>query len=179
MGLVLVVLDTGTAWDALPDPVGWLLALPGVARLPREVRLPPLAAGVVAGALSALFWPPAGRALVSGVEPSIDWLLLLAPDLVFGALLCWALGRTARSRPEEAGDGGRKGERAGGIWPSLAFLFAVAAFGPVPFLAAEAAIPGDLALLAQLCWLALVVLLFWWHNAGWAPTRRPRDVASD
>lgn len=172
MGLVVVVLDTGTGWDVLPDPLGWLLALPAVALLPAGVRTPPLAAGAVAALVSLLVWPPAGRELLAGVDPSIDWLVLLVPDLAFGALLCWALGRAARAT-ERGGSSGRRApvDRAGGVWPSLAFLFVVAALGPAPFLAAGSPVPGDLALLTQLCWLALLVLLFWWHRATWAPTR--------
>lgn len=162
MGLVLVVLDAATSWDVLPDPLGWLLALPAVALLPARVRRPPLYAGLVAAVVSALAWPPAGRDLVAGLDPSVDWLVLLVPDLAFGALLCWSLGRLA---PRES--------RASGVWPSLAFLFAVAALGPAPFLATGAAVPGDLALLAQVCWLALLVLLFVWHRAPWAPVRVP------
>lgn len=185
MGLVLVVLDTGTAWDVLADPLGWLLALPAVARLPADARRAPLAAGVAAALLSVLLWAPAGRDLLSGLDPSVDWLLLLAPDLVFGALLCWGLGRTARAHAAapgrsrgRGGDPDERGGRAAALWPTLAFLFAVAALGPVPFLANDAPIPGDLASLAQLCWLGLIVLLFWWHNAPWAPTRAPRDGAT-
>ena len=34
MGLVIVVLDTQTPWDLLPDVLGWLLVLAGVTVLP-------------------------------------------------------------------------------------------------------------------------------------------------
>ncbi len=174
MGLVLVVLDTATAWDALPDPVGWALVLPAVAWLPADLRRLPLAAGIAAGLLSLLVWPPAGRDLVAGLDPSVDWLLLVVPDLAFGAALCWSLGRAAR-----AGVGDRAARRAAGVWPSLGFLFAVAALGPAPFLATDRAVPGDLAFLAQVCWLVLIALLFAWNKASWAPTRRPAEPAAE
>lgn len=163
MGLVVIVLDTLTPYDALPDPLGWLLVLPATARLPRADRGAPLAAAVVAAVLATVLWFPDLRAAVDGLDPAVDWAVLLVPDVAFAALLCRALGRGAA-----AGDHGR----AAGWYRTLAVVFAVLAVVPVPFLATDRPVPGDLGFALQLAWLVLVGVLFLWHRRGWAPTRR-------
>lgn len=165
MGLLVVVLDGTGSHDTLPDPLGWLLVLPAVARLPRPERTAPLAAGLVAAAVATVTWLPAPRAVVAGVDPSLDWALLLLPDLAFAVLLCRALGL----RAADAGDG-----RAAGGWRTVGAVVAGLALAPVPFLATDRAVPGDLGLALQVAWVALLVLLFSWHRRPWAPAPRPR-----
>lgn len=167
MGLLLVVLDTASAdgspgWDLLPDWAGWALLLPAVRRLPPDGRGAALGAGIVAATISVATWPGPWRDALDGVDPSIDWALLLVPDLVFGALLCRVLARAARSR----GDAGAA--RTAGTLGTLLVLLAAA---PVPFLATDRAVPGDLGLALQLTWLVLLVQLFRWHARPWAPLR--------
>lgn len=167
MGLLLVVLDTGSAdgsptWDLLPDWAGWALLLPAARLLPPDGRGAVLGAGVVAAAISVATWPPAWREVVDGVDPSLDWALLLVPDLVVGALLCRALARAAR-----AGDDGRAARTASVLGAVLVLLAAA----PVPFLATGRPVPGDLGLALQVTWLVLLVQLFRWHRKSWAPLR--------
>lgn len=167
MGLVVVVLDTLTPYDALPDPLGWLLVLPATARLPRADRGAPLAAGVVAAVVATVVWFPEARGTVGGLDPAVDWAVLLVPDVAFAALLCRSLGRAAAGT-----DHGR-----GVAWfRTMAVLFALLAVAPVPFLATDRSVPGDLGFALQVAWLVLVALLFVWHRAPWAPAR-DRDRA--
>lgn len=165
MGLLVVVLDGTGSHDTLPDPLGWLLVLPAVARLAGPARTAALAAGLVAAVVATATWLPAPRAAVAGVDPSLDWALLLVPDLLFAALLCRALGRGAA-------DGGDP--RAAAWCRTVGVAVTGLALAPVPFLATGRPVPGDLGLLLQLTWLVLVVLLFSWHRRPWAPQRRPR-----
>jgi hypothetical protein len=160
MGVLVIVLDTLTAYDALPDPLGWLLVLPAVARLPRDERPEPLAAGLVAAAVATLVWFPAVRGAVAGLDPAVAWALLLVPDVAFAALLCRALARLA---------GGDDHRRTAAWFRTLAVLFTLLALAPVPFLATDRSVPGDLGFALQLTWLVLVVLLFAWHRRRWAP----------
>lgn len=165
LGLVVIVLDTLTTYDALPDPLGWLLLLPALARLPRQERTAPLAAGVVAAVVATVVWFPVSREAVAGLDPAVDWAVLLVPDVAFAALLCRALGRLA------ADDEHR---RAAGWLRTLAVVLALLALAPVPFLATDRPVPGDLGFALQLTWLVLVVLLFVWHRSLSAPFRADR-----
>lgn len=167
MGLLLVVLDTGAAdgsvsWDLLPDWAGWALLLPAARLLPPDGRGPVLYAGSLAAVISVLTWPAPWREGLSGVDPSLDWALLLLPDLVAGALLCRALARAAR-----AGDDAGASRTAS----TLGVLLTLLAVAPVPFLATDRAVPGDLGFALQLTWLVLLVQLFRWHRRPWAPLR--------
>lgn len=165
IGLLVVVLDSTGRYDTLPDPLGWLLVLPAVARLPRPERTAPLAGAVVAAVVATVTWFPRPREAVAGLDPSVDWAVLLLPDLLVAVLLCRALGR----RAADGGDG-----RAAGWLRTVGVVLAGLALAPVPFLATDRAVPGDLGFALQVAWLVLLVLLFAFHRRPWAPTRRPR-----
>lgn len=87
-GLTLVVLDVSFAdpgWDLVPDPVGWLLVLLGVRRLPERIGrrrlLLPLA--VVSGMVSLALWVPPLGERVLGLHASLRWALdLTTPAFV-------------------------------------------------------------------------------------------------
>lgn len=98
-GLVIVAVQVrfGT-YDVLADPVGWLLALLGVRRMARAVRLPAAMSlgylGVLALACSVpLWWPHTAHALDKG-DPSVLWAVGLG-ELAFQAVLCHALAGLA------------------------------------------------------------------------------------
>ena len=97
MGLVIVVLVARFhGYDALPDPVGWLLVLLGVRALPPAVphRDNLLRLAGLAGAVSVVVWFPAVTDALYDADASLAWAANL-PEVLFGALLCHALAATA------------------------------------------------------------------------------------
>lgn len=97
MGFVVIVLVARLGeYDALPDPVGWLLVLLGVRALPPSVphQSPLLALGALAGAVAAVLWLPALGDRLLAADPALGWAVNL-PQLCFTALLCHALGAAA------------------------------------------------------------------------------------
>ncbi|RYP83811.1 hypothetical protein EKO23_18095 [Nocardioides guangzhouensis] len=168
MGLVVVVLDTVGGYDLLPDPLGWLLVLWGVAALPGTERGAPRAAAVVAGLVSVAGYPPAVHDRVADAEPALRWALDL-PDLVFVLVLARGLHRLARpTDPRTAG-------RMRGIATASAAL----AVAPVLLFAggADELLPWA-TLAVQLLWLWLVWNLFAAHAQNWVspgadPSVRP------
>lgn len=79
-------------WDAVPDPIGWLLVGLGAQRLPAAVRLRSTVVGaaVLAGVVSLpLVLPPVHTSL-SGADPSLGWALSL-PAYAVAVLIAHAL----------------------------------------------------------------------------------------
>ncbi|QZY29129.1 hypothetical protein [Nocardioides coralli] len=122
MGLVLVALRVGEP-DLLPDPVGWLLVLVGVRRLPRDLprRTGLLVLGSLALAVSVPLWVPSLADHVLTAHPSLQWALNL-PQLGFVLVLAASLGR-------RAGEAGDRGARS--WWLVVAAGTAAAAVLPV------------------------------------------------
>src|SRR5689334_14365368 len=90
MGLVIVFIPAdftigGHAWDALPDPVGWVLVLMGVRALRAHLDLDVAAwFAVVALVVSIPLWVPQFVDVLphtvgkdSTVEPSVQWAFFL------------------------------------------------------------------------------------------------------
>ena len=109
MGLVIVLVpayfprDPHPTWafyDALPDPVGWLLVLVGVRALRGHLDVDLLTwLAWVALAISVPLWfPQVNHLLVpeynSGIDVSFQWFLSL-PQTVFSLVLARTIGRTA------------------------------------------------------------------------------------
>lgn len=97
MGLVIVVVDPSFGgWDGLPDPLGWVLVLLGLAALTDRVdgaRTLTLTAWV-ALAVALGTYPPA---VTDHLGASYGWLLSL-PQVVFCALACRAFAPYAEDR---------------------------------------------------------------------------------
>ena len=96
MGLVIVVVDSYLAgFDAVPDVLGWALALAGIWSM--RSGLPGFdgiaASAVLSGLVSVALLRPAWTA---DLPESTGWLLSL-PQLVFTILLCGALATLART----------------------------------------------------------------------------------
>ena len=124
MGLVVVLVpanfphDPHPAWafyDALPDPIGWLLVLSGVRALRRHLDLDVATwLAWVALAVSVPLWfPQVNHLLVpeynDSIEVSFQWFLSL-PQTVFSLALARTIGRQAElQRPRDRLVAGRYG----------------------------------------------------------------------
>lgn len=97
MGLVVVGIHAGT-WDLLPDPLGWLLVLHGVRRLPpvTPYRTSQVALGLLALLASVPLWVPAVAANLDDADPSLRWAVNL-PQLGFVVVLCLGVADLART----------------------------------------------------------------------------------
>lgn len=159
MGLVVVVLVAKFGgYDALADPLGWLLVLWGVRRIADRAALLTLAGGALL--VACVVWFPATQDLLDDGDPSLRWAINL-PQVLFCVLLC-------RQLSELAGDADDTRARA---WLRSTMLFnGLLAVAPVLVFAASAddlmdsvyAAAGGVVLL-------LIVLLFAYANRPWAP----------
>ena len=122
MGLLVVLLRAGTP-DLLPDPLGWLLVLLGVRRLPAGLPRRPLLTGltVLALVVSVPVWVPSVADRVLAADPSLQWAVNL-PQLLAVLLLATTLGQWAGDHEDSA---------ARGWWFLVATMTAVAALAPV------------------------------------------------
>lgn len=96
MGYVVIALFARQGgYDLLADPLGWLLVLLGVSRLPDPVdRAALLYAGTLALLVSIPLWVPTVLKAIASEDDSLAWAADL-PALVFAALLFRQLGRAA------------------------------------------------------------------------------------
>jgi hypothetical protein len=168
MGLVIIAMSARFGgYDALADPVGWVLVVLGVRRLTPELpaRGPLLGLATLAGLVSAVVWFPQVTSALYDADPSLAWAADL-PQLVFSALLCHVLSERAR----EAGD-----PRAARWLATTRTLLVVV--GLLPVLVFGAGMSGlELAsyLAAGTVALLLIWLLFTYSARPWA---RPDDSA--
>ena len=161
MGLVIVavVAKAGGGYDVLPDPVGWLLVLQGLGRLPASLPHRPALStlGVLALLMSIVLWFPG---LADGLERTDESLLWAAnlPQLAFIAVLCRALSRLAAAEPGRA----RWLRTAAALTVSAALL-------PVVVLGAdETSLLTVMVVGASLVLLLVIVLLFRYSSRPWA-----------
>jgi hypothetical protein len=171
MGLVIVVLSARFhGYDALPDPVGWLLVLLGVRGLPGTVphRDGLLGLGALAGVVSAIVWFPSVTDALYDADASLGWAANL-PEVLFAALLCHALAATA----EPGGDAKaarrlrltRTGLLVVAVLPVLVFGAGLSSFELTSYVA------------AGLVLVLLICLLFAYAGRPWALP--PADTAAD
>lgn len=98
MGLVIVALSARFGgYDALPDPLGWVLVGLGVAALPATLpsRGTLLGLAALAGAVSAVVWFPRITAALYDADPALAWAANL-PQVACSALVCQVLSVRAR-----------------------------------------------------------------------------------
>lgn len=163
MGLVVVALAARVrGYDLLADPVGWLLVLHGVVRLP-EGRVPrtSLLRGLAVLALLAatVLWFPTVSATLEDADESLLWAANL-PQLAFVAALCLSLSRTAAQAED----------RAASAWlRTAATLTLVAALLPVVvFGAGRSGLLVPTVVGATLVLVGVIVLLFRYAGRRWA-----------
>jgi len=166
MGLVIVALSAPLAggYDALPDPLGWLLVILGVRGLPPDLprRDTVFTLAWLATAASVPLWFPGVSDAAYATHPSLGWALNL-PQLGFAALLCHSLAACAVAAED----------RKAGSWLRLAMAgFVAAAVLPVVvFGAGVASLEVAAYVGATLVLITLILLLFAYSARPWAVDR--------
>lgn len=139
IGLVVVLLDLAAqGWDLLPDPLGWLLVLLGLARLRDRLGTTPFVAAAVALLVSAVTYAPG---VVRTDEPALAWGLSL-PQVVALVVLALAVGEAVPER--------RRALRL------CAWLLAGVGIAPALVLGGGAALDGLLGLVGLLAFVAVL-----------------------
>ncbi len=165
MGLVIVALTARLGgYDALPDPLGWLLVVVGLRGLPDSyrqrttmVRL----AGLVL-AVSVVLWFPATGAWLDDHDASLRWAVNLPQALVLAWFAHTLAGRAA------SGDGSAD-VRAARWLRTASSLVAVAAVLPVlVFGGGLGELEAASYVLAAVALLLLIWLLFAYSGRPWA-----------
>jgi hypothetical protein len=166
MGLVIVALTARFhGYDALPDPLGWLLVVSGIGALTREADPPYPERGTLrtlawlAGAVSVALWFPAVTDGLYDADPSLGWAANL-PQVAFTAVLCHAL----LHRADAASD-----LRAARRLTLMRTVVIVVALLPVLVFGARLeSLETTSYLLASVAMLALIWLLFTYSSRPWA-----------
>lgn len=159
MGLVVVVLVARFGgYDALADPLGWLLVIWGVRRMADHSLLLGLATGALL--VAVVVWFPGTGDLLDDSDPSLRWAINL-PQVLFCVVLCRQLAGLAAS----AGD-----HRARAWLRTTLVLNVVLAIAPVLVFAADAdeRLTSVYAAAGAVV-LVLIVLLFAYARRPWAP----------
>ena len=171
MGLVIVVMVARFhGYDALPDPLGWVLVLLGVRALPTQVshRTSLLALAVLAGVVSAVLWFPGVTDALYDTDASLAWAANL-PQLLFAALLCHALAAVAQ------GAGDARATRWLGL--TRTGMLVVAALPIAVFGAGVTSFASTSVVAAGLMAVLLIWLLFAYSGRPWAlPTVTQPDA---
>lgn len=165
MGLVIVVLTASFhGYDALPDPVGWVLVIVGIRKLAVPQRGSLLAAAGLALLVSAAVWLPIVNDRLQDQDPSLPWAANL-PQVATAVLLAHALAQQAFLAED------RKARR----WLlTTRTLLAVVALLPVlVFGGGLDALEAGTYVLAGLAMVLLIWLLFSYASRPWASSGVP------
>ena len=159
----LLLVATVAGYDLYADPVGWLLVLLGVRRLPLAFPFRSTLAqlGVLALLVSLALWLPAVEDRLADADPSLAWAANL-PQFGWLVLLCHACALAA----------GADGDRRAARWFRTLRLGGIAVI-VLPVLVFGAGIEGvgtAAGAAVLLTPLALVVALFSYAGRPWALT---------
>jgi len=161
MGLVIIALSARiNGYDALADPLGWLLVLRGTTLLPRSLPWWDTTNSLAGLALlvSVPLWFPGVVDTLADTDDSLTWAVNL-PQIAFVAVLCAALARAATG----------VGDRRSASWLRTgSTLTAAAGVLPVLVYTVEPSLEDPLLLLAAVALLLVIVLLFRYHARPWA-----------
>lgn len=160
MGLVIVLLTAPVhGFDLLPDPLGWILVLIGLAQLPVPQRGGLRALATISLLVSAVVWFPAARDSLDVTDLSLAWAAGL-PELATVIVLAHALAQQARL----AGD-----QRARAwLQTSLTLFVVVVLLPPVVLGGGLHGLDDALGVVGSLTLLLFVILLFRYADRPWA-----------
>jgi hypothetical protein len=169
MGLVIVALSApvGDGYDALPDPLGWLLVVLGSRALPDQVprRRVVVTLAWLAAAASVPLWVPGFSDAAYATHPSLGWALNL-PQLGFAAVLCHSLAGSALAAEDHRAVAWLRTAMAGFV---VAVVLPVIVFG-----AGIGSLELTSYVAAVLVLISLIWLLFTYSARPWATTERTR-----
>ncbi len=164
--LVLFLIVRVRGYDVTADPVGWLLMLYGVSRLPFEPtsRTALLGTGAISAAIALFLWLPAGTDALLAADPALAWAAEL-PRFAFVALLAHGLARFAAAAHDD--------EAA--VWWRIDLAAAVLAGAlPALWLGVDLdwlAVPAGLCAIGTLVLTGVLAVAH--HRRGWAQLPRP------
>jgi hypothetical protein len=160
LGLVIVVLTAPVrSFDLLPDPLGWLLVLAGVARLPWGGRGALRTLTRVSLVVSVVVWMPSARDALNVTDDSLAWAASL-PELLTAVVLAHVLAASARA----AGD-----HEARRWWQTArTLMLVVLVLPPIVLGGGLGSLVGALAVAGSLSLLLVIVLLFRYAGRPWA-----------
>lgn len=97
--LIIVIRADFRGYDALPDPLAWLMIAVACAALPEDVprRGAVVATAVLAMVASVASWPVRGHERIVDLDPALAWAIAL-PSLAWSALFCLAVAHLARTQ---------------------------------------------------------------------------------
>ena len=167
MGLVVVLLTASVhGYDLLADPVGWVLVLLGLSRLPvvRRGTLHRLAAASLV--VSVPVWVPSARAALNLSDKSLAWAASI-PEILTVILLAHVL----------AGAAGSADDRGARSWllTTRLLMVVVLLLPPIVLGGGLDALVAPTAVVSSLSLVLLIVLLFRYSDRPWA---RPDAVAA-
>lgn len=161
LGLLIIQVRAGfNGFDALPDPVGWLIIALACRALPADVPRRGLVIGtaLVSAAVSVALWRDEWNDQVRDLDESLLWAITL-PGIVWSILFCLAISHLARSELVSSL-----------LWQYLAIAFIVTAVLPVLVFGGGAdwleSTYASVSALAQLALLLLSLLHAWRPWAG-------------
>lgn len=169
LGLVIIQVRAGfNGFDALPDPLGWLIIALACRALPADVPRRGMVIGTAlfSAAVSVGLWPDEWNDQVRDLDESLLWAITL-PGIAWSILFCMAVAHLAR--PELV---------SSLLWQYLAIAFVVTAVLPVLVFGGGAdwleSTYAAVSALAQLSLLLLSLLHAWRPWAGFE--RGPSDA---
>lgn len=161
MGYVVIALYARFgSYDLLADPLGWVLVLLGVRRLPVTIDTRVLTVlGGLAFAVSIPIWIPEVVEALGREDPSLAWAADL-PAFAFTAMLLHLLGQTALAARDR---GAGRSLRLLMVATVVVALLPVLIFG-----AGWSDLTATASALAELLQLVTIVALFVFASRGWA-----------
>lgn len=160
MGLVIVLLGAQVyGYDVLPDPLGWLLVLPGLGCLPVPQRPALRTLATLSLLVSVVVWFPAARDALNVTDLALAWAAGL-PELLTLIVLTHGLAQSARLA----------GDQPARTWLQTArtLLVVVAVLPPIVLGGGFDSLDTALGIVGSVVLLLLIVLLFRYAARPWA-----------
>lgn len=168
MGLVVIALHAELGgFDALPDPLGWVLVLLGTVALPEDLgrRRALTGLALVAGAVAVPLWWPGVAERLYDLHPSLGWAVNL-PQLGYLGLLSLVLARRSAAAGDTRSSAWLRTALVGVV---LVAVLPVAVFG-----AGVASLELTSYLAASAILILLVCLLFRYSGRPWLDQAPPK-----